>query len=154
MLQLGYGYVSGNLIKGQPYTLKFSASAGVFNNKEFEAYIKWYISKSANFVSMTITGFLPPKPVYITIVPIVDNLTSDYIIDIFNKGIDLFRKKYTPEWAISKLTYVDITTGTGTEVIKKEIEEGKLPAWGKDLAIIGGITVVTAIAIMSIIKKV
>lgn len=150
---LQYGYVSGNLVQGQPYTLKFTDSPGVFNNKEFENYIKWYISKSANFISMTITGFIPPKPVYITIVPVVDNLTSDYIIDVFNKGIDLFRKQYTPEWAISKLTFVDIVPGTGTETIKKEEEKG-LPTWGKDLAIIGGITVVAAVVVLAIIKKV
>lgn len=148
------GYISGYLTKGQPYTLKFSASAGLFDNKAFEEHIKWYIQNSANFISMLVTEFLPPKPVYITIVPVVDNLTSAYLIDIFNAGIDSFRGKYTPKWSISNLTFIDITGGTGTEVVQKERVSIALPAWGKDLAIIAGVVLIGAVAVTTLIKKI
>lgn len=153
MLQLGYGYISGDLIKGQPYTLKYTRSLGFFYYDEFETYLKWYIQNNATLVSIIKKGAFP-EDVYITIIPVVDNLTSSGIVNVINSGVNLFRKKYSPDWSISTFTFVDIISGAGVEVITKEGKEAGLPAWGKDLAIIGGITIVAAVAIMAIVKKV
>lgn len=154
MLMLsGYGYISGYLVPEQLYTLKYTRSLGFFYLDEFETYLKWYIQKSANLISIIKSGEFPEK-IYITINPIVKNLTSDYIVKTIGEGIEKFRNKYTPIFAESNLSFVDILKGSGEEVKKKETEESKLPGWAKQLAIIAGVVVVGAVAIKSLIKKI
>lgn len=154
MLNYSYGYVAGYLKKGEPYTLKYSCSVGVFYHTDLQSYLSTYLRNNVNVLS--VTGGPIYKFAYITVIPIVDNITSDYLVKIIKDGTDKFNAKYTPQFLMSTLTFVDITKGSTVEIIKQEVateKEAGLPGWAKDALIIGGITVGAIVITLALIKR-
>lgn len=151
------GYVTGNLTKGLPYTFKFSTTVGVWYDKDFQNYLRHYIQNSARLLTyIKKTPIFAKHNVYITIIPIVDNLTSDYFVKIVNEAVNKFRARYAPEFVMSRLVFIDSFKGQITEAIRLEEEEERqkgLPKWAKDLAIIGGVVIVAGVAINALIKR-
>lgn len=155
MFIYSYGYVAGYLKKGEPYTLKYSRSVGVFYPLDLQNYLITYLKNNVNVISVTEKGTIW-REVYITVSPIVDNLTSDYLVKVTKEGIDKFKAKYTPQIVMADLTFVDITKGSTIEIIKQEVaaERDKgLPGWAKDALVMGGITVGVIVVTLALIKK-
>jgi|GEM_PF-3987050 len=149
-----YGYVTGYLKKDHPYTIVYTRSVvGIFYYNDFKEYLKWYISKSAQLQAITVAGMFPQRW-YIAIVPVVDNLDSPYLVKIINEAVEKFRAKYTPQALMSTLAFSDIHVGPVTTAMKEEEKKKGLPEWGRDLAIIGAITLIAGIAVAALIKKI
>lgn len=155
MLYFSYGYVAGYLKKNEPYTIKYSRSIGIFYPIDLQNYLVTYLRNNVNVISITEKGTIW-REVYITVIPIVDNLTSDYLVKVTKDGIDKFKAKYTPQIVMADLTFVDVTKGSTVETIKQEVaaeREVGLPGWAKDALVMGGITVGVIVVTLALIKK-
>lgn len=150
----GYGEYPRNLIleKNRIYTVKYSQKWGFFLN-EYTKFLRRCLSGIAQVLNIAETGLFYWSHHYITLIPKKTISLRELVLAIDN-CIQEFRKRHWYERLTVLPQYESITAGDLIEAKKTEKKAKTLPGWAKELALIGGLTIVGAIAVKTLIEKV
>ncbi len=150
----GYGEYPQNLIleKNRIYTVKYSQKWGFLLN-EYTKFLRQCLSDIAQVLNIAESGIFWWSEHYITLIP-KKTMPLYELISAIDNCIQEFRKRHWYERFTVLPQYESITAGDLIEAKKIEKKAETLPGWAKELALIGGLTIIGAIAVKTLIEKV
>jgi len=150
----GYGEISQNLIleKNRIYTIKYSQKWGFLLSKYTE-FLRQCLSDIAQVLNIAETGIFYWAHHYITLIP-KRTISLYELISAIDNCIQEFRKRHWYEKFTVLPQYESITIGGLIEAKKTEKKASTLPSWAKELALIGSLTVIGAVAAKTLIERI
>ena len=150
----GYGEYPRNLIleKNRIYTVKYSQKWGFLLNKYTE-FLRQCLSDLAQVLNIAETGLFYWSHHYITLIP-KRTISLRELISAIDNCIQEFRKRHWYERFTVLPQYESITAGDLIEAKKTEKRAATLPSWTRELALMGSLTVIGAVAAKTLIEKI
>ena len=152
----GYGQVPSarvsTLEKGRVYTLKYKYKWG-FLLDDYTNFLKKCLSDIAHVITIAETGIALWSDHYITLIP-KKTVSLAEMTDAIYQCFLKFKKQVPPYIIVMTPHFKEIYAGNFVEAKKEETKASVLPGWAKELALIGGLTIIGAVAIRSLMEKI